>query len=724
MSISFVDKQLYKDSAKVLSISIGVFIMFSLIAFVTNLNFTKVYNYINGFKQQEITSIKDIGSISSEYNTVNYAGDELVNTNIYKTKDKSDDKVAYYYLSKCEDKYVVVLIKLGDIDKIKDGKFQVKGTVTPLSSALKKQIVAKVGNKGQSKNDISAMIIDKYIDAYNNWKVFDALLYGIMLIAILGSALYILKTICFIIIKNGHFIYKQLNALGDIVDLKKIIDEEVAKNTKYTRVGKNYITDNWFIFKTYYNTVFIPHNMIVWAYASKNWKVTSTSSWIFARREYLVEIYLLNGKNYKIPVNMEQRDTILDYIYKLLPSLELKYSSNKLSIWYEEKKNMLEEWKEYTDNRGNAYHCLQNKNNLCNNEIGTNSIIKLRNHVVKRMGKIEIIVDGNAVLMGKSAEIKNDKIFVPVKEIMGHLGGVTQYDAKEKIIKIQIADLNIILKEGESKVTANGREYSIDEAVYSMENTLYVSISFLTGLLEEEVKYDKEEFCLNINHKRTKYTEEQFYFGNSIAANLATINKGNLHLLGWKVRNKSNVQNSREALKEWWGIENRKDILHTVKSLKSGMHNKIFLDIKSHIENLNDEEFWKEVQSFSKEEQKRDLQVVRKYYRELGEKGIIGWDLARIPGIVGWSYISGYLDYEEAVEIIMDTARVMQNNYTSFEEAAKAYLIGYEFWSGDYPEDKESGLYKRLEIHKTLMKDLDSPYNVLAWNMNLYPKER
>jgi hypothetical protein len=115
-------------------------------------------------------------------------------------------------------------------------------------------------------------------------------------------------------------------------------------------------------------------------------------------------------------------------------------------------------------------------------------------------------------------------------------------------------------------------------------------------------------------------------------------------------------------------------------------------------------------------QKKQQIEYAKKYYDELGEKSLIGWDYCRLIMLCRWGYMTGLISEEEAWEMIMPAATVLQKTFDSWEDLGKNYLIGRQFWS--YRESRENGeLYdeafvRMLEMHS-------SPWNIYPWSMDL-----
>ncbi|KAJ52368.1 hypothetical protein BD780_001197 [Clostridium tetanomorphum] len=545
------------------------------------------------------------------------------------------------------------------------------------------------------------------------------IMYSLFFIIFLISTFFLIKSFWHFINKKQHFMYRQLRQLGDEDRLKDIIQRETSENAFFEKIGNNYITSNWFIFNIGFNYVLIPYNMLVWIYKKKRRSLYD----LFFRKSYSIEIYLLNGKEYSIPVNKNEADLIIESVKVKLPMLNTKRTIITWLEWVEERGNIKKKWKNIICNNGNIYFYLQDESlkNIDGYEL--NQVLEFRQKVLEKIREISLIVHDEEVILTECIILRNGIIMFPAEEFFEAIGGMVEEDEDEdNCLMVNIYGKNIYLDGNNKEIFINGRQYSLNTPITLEDDVIYVPSEVITELLNQKLIWDEKNSIIKLIKAPEKYTKEQLHWGYAVGAILAEYNDQEIDLLGGSARDEESIEESREGLSEWWGIEDRDDLLDTIEELKNGLHNKIFMDIKNRIDHLNDEEFKEEMNSFPNPEHKRDLEVIRKYSKEVGQVGILGWDLSRLISITGWGYISGYLDYNEANDIIMETARVVQRKFSSWEQIGKNYLIGYEYWSGDSPKDITGGLFMRNQIYKCLIKDSESPYNTLDWNLNLNPR--
>ena len=76
--------------------------------------------------------------------------------------------------------------------------------------------------------------------------------------------------------------------------------------------------------------------------------------------------------------------------------------------------------------------------------------------------------------------------------------------------------------------------------------------------------------------------------------------------------------------------------------------------------------------------------------------------------------MGGIMEYKEAVKIAFDTCKLMQENFTSWDDMVGSYTLGYQFWRGKKKKDRLK-YYKRLKRMSWIYK--------IAWNTPLKEEE-
>jgi hypothetical protein len=173
-----------------------------------------------------------------------------------------------------------------------------------------------------------------------------------------------------------------------------------------------------------------------------------------------------------------------------------------------------------------------------------------------------------------------------------------------------------------------------------------------------------------------------------------------------------------KLLSKWWGIANRDDLLKTLKWLQFEGHRSEFDELGRRADAMTDAQFISAEAALEIDpSQLNRLQIVRHYYRTLGSKSILAWDLVRYISLCRWGYLAGYLSETETWDHIMPTALRLQQTFTSWRDLQSDFLIGREFWSLD--QTRQTGEPFRA-IFARFFLDSASPWNLNDWNMDLH----
>ncbi len=107
------------------------------------------------------------------------------------------------------------------------------------------------------------------------------------------------------------------------------------------------------------------------------------------------------------------------------------------------------------------------------------------------------------------------------------------------------------------------------------------------------------------------------------------------------------------------------------------------------------------------------MKLLEEMKQKYPKQGMLGWDLVRVLSIVGGAYMGGCMEYEEASEIALKACRLLQENFSSWDDMVGSYTLGYQLWRGKRRTD-------RLKYYKKLRKSWI--YNI-AWDTPLKETE-
>ncbi len=177
------------------------------------------------------------------------------------------------------------------------------------------------------------------------------------------------------------------------------------------------------------------------------------------------------------------------------------------------------------------------------------------------------------------------------------------------------------------------------------------------------------------------------------------------------------ARKERRLLERWWDAPDRAGLLQALAWIDAGGHRHRFAALGEKVADLSPERFEALLASPGRGSQEvQSLSIARKHFRQLGSKGLVGWDYARYVSLCRWGYAVGYLSEDEAWEGIMHAAGILRKTFRSWQELGENYLIGRQFWSLE--ETSRNGAAYEAAFQK-LLSDPASPWNRIPWDLDL-----
>ncbi len=81
----------------------------------------------------------------------------------------------------------------------------------------------------------------------------------------------------------------------------------------------------------------------------------------------------------------------------------------------------------------------------------------------------------------------------------------------------------------------------------------------------------------------------------------------------------------------------------------------------------------------------------------MGERRATAWDYSRAMQVLRESCLAGYYTETEQLDSMLTIALDIQGAYSSWDEFAESYLVGFRWWSGS-----EAEYYGRIQLYETL----------------------
>lgn len=212
-------------------------------------------------------------------------------------------------------------------------------------------------------------------------------------------------------------------------------------------------------------------------------------------------------------------------------------------------------------------------------------------------------------------------------------------------------------------------------------------------------------------------TEQQKLWALATCAVLTESNGARHDLLGGRERTPKNILCAKKCLADWWGVNNRDDLLDSLQWIINGGHRQDFDALAQSLEGMTPKQIAEIRKQLADDPERLNrVNVVLHYKDEFGTQSLMAWDYDRYVALCGWGYVAGYLTEEEAWARIMPVACLLQRTFDSWEALGNNHVIGREFWS--WKNTKKRGALTR-ECCSKLLNDPSSPWNLLPWDTDL-----
>ena len=222
-------------------------------------------------------------------------------------------------------------------------------------------------------------------------------------------------------------------------------------------------------------------------------------------------------------------------------------------------------------------------------------------------------------------------------------------------------------------------------------------------------------------------TEKQKMWALATCGVLAELNGHNHHVLGGKLRSETTparLKEEKDMLERMWGIVDKETLMEALSGLASGGHRESYDELVHVYAALPpDDQVRMQQMVFARGgDSSNKLDVVLATRERFKDTSLAGWDFTRYVFLCGDGNKMGYITEEEAWQLIMPAARLLQKTFSSWNDLYDNYIEGRRFWS--LRTYQRGGKEKALEAAYDLKWDRVSPLRRLRWDLNLGPEEQ
>lgn len=244
--------------------------------------------------------------------------------------------------------------------------------------------------------------------------------------------------------------------------------------------------------------------------------------------------------------------------------------------------------------------------------------------------------------------------------------------------------------------------------------------------INDNLEKCKRDLANDRGSKQEDVESDTVQWLNGTYALITETNKENRKLVGGTAREAGDAVFMRYQLLDGWSIFDKKSADETIAWLLEDGHNETYSEYREVLDeagylDLSEEQF---AEAMRVEAQEFDTDVIHRFDTvylcedTYSDVGILAWDLVRVNQVAGWCYVAGFYTLDESLEIQLECAKLMQENFESWDDMMNNYLLGFQFWSCESPDDEYGNTAKRRKIYNSLKNVSTSPYK-LDFNMEL-----
>ncbi|MCL2152742.1 MAG: DUF1266 domain-containing protein, partial [Oscillospiraceae bacterium] len=285
--------------------------------------------------------------------------------------------------------------------------------------------------------------------------------------------------------------------------------------------------------------------------------------------------------------------------------------------------------------------------------------------------------------------------------MLSRLAGATSISLPESEVTFSdISDISTWANDAVGQMQASGIMQGVGDNSFAPKERYQRQQSIVTILrLFEMVNPDVDPYYLS--------------WALGCSAIIATNNRADPHQFGTLIRSPANAAIIKTMLSRDWNCGSREDIINTIGQMTDDGHNASFAEAYEIVNSLTKSEY-EALLALSSDMDKYMWPLTKSIGDKWGDKQIKAWDWFRMVHLAGWGYVAGYIQLEEAYELMQPIIDKLRSTFSSWEEACDNYMDGYAWWSRTDVSQTVSEYKNRLKIYQDIKEDL-TLFNPSVW---------
>lgn len=325
--------------------------------------------------------------------------------------------------------------------------------------------------------------------------------------------------------------------------------------------------------------------------------------------------------------------------------------------------------------------------------------------------------DGKDIMFSVQPLFSGQTLMVPLDELKSCFGYTVATEVNTNSVVIRKDKKTIKLQTANQYASVDNKKVDMKVKPVVVDKSWFVPADFIATCFGATARWDEatKTLYLNTAEYSLKNMDLQREWALGTTAIIAKANGWRLNAIGGGTPSAEHVAEVKGLLKDSWDVYDRTSALSTINWLKNEGHRKSYNEDLKKVLSLPAEENDRILKQYeNRQEEIERYLFLKNHGEEIGDKSLIAWDYGRLVLVAGTSYICGYITYDEAWKEIMDAARIIQKTYISWEDMAKNYMYGGEYWTGDAYYSRG-----RMDAYYWLLENENSPWKKIKWELPL-----